>query len=170
LPKYSPLHQQALRFIAEHSDLCDLLMRRCADLAFCLDNAEHLREVVTRLVLSLRRAIKEFANREVCDEKRLLKSVSAILRHQAGLQGHAGQLLRRCSKRAWKLEQLYGETNFEADIVDENLLPVLRLYRSVDGAVKLRNGMRALARHYASLIGTSGAARFLRDLAGELDA
>jgi hypothetical protein len=158
LPKYSPLHQQALRFIAEHSDLCDLLMRRSADLAFCLENAEHLREVVTKL------------DREVCDEKRLLKSVSAILRHQAGLQGHAGQILRRCSKRAWKLEQLYGETNFETDIVDETLLPVLRLYRSVNGTVELRNKMRALARHYASLMGTSEAVRFLRDLAGELDA
>jgi hypothetical protein len=121
-------------------------------------------------VLSLRRAIKEFANREVCDATRLLKSVSAILRHRAGLQGYAGQLLRRCSKRAWKLEQLYGDGDFEADIVDETLLPVLRLYRSVDGAVKLRNGMRALARHYASLMGTSEAVRFLRDLAGELDA
>jgi hypothetical protein len=33
-------------------------MRRSADLAFCLENAEHLREVVTKLVLSLRRAIK----------------------------------------------------------------------------------------------------------------
>jgi hypothetical protein len=170
LPKYSPLHQQALRFIAEHSDLCDLLVRRCSDLVFSLETAEHLREVVTKLVLSLRRAIKEFANREVCDEKRLLKSVSAILRYQAGLQGYAGQLLRRCSKRAWKLEQLYGETNFEADIVDENLLPVLRLYRSVDGAVKLRNKMRALARHYANLMGVSEAVQFLRDLAGELDA
>jgi hypothetical protein len=169
LPKYSPLHQQALRFISEHSDLCDLLMRRCGDLAFCLGEAEHLREVVTRLVLSLRRAIKEFANREVCDEKRLLKSVSAILRHQAGLQGRAGQILRKCSKRAWKLEQLYGETNFEADIVDENLLPVLRLYRSVDGAVKLRNKMRALARHYANLMGVSEAVQFLRDLVGELN-
>jgi hypothetical protein len=68
------------------------------------------------------------------------------------------------------LEQLYGETNFETDIVDETLLPVLRLYRSVDGAVKLRNKMRALARHYASLMGTLEAVRFLRDLAGELDA
>ena len=145
-------------------------MRRSADLAFCLENAEHLREVVTKLVLSLRRAIRQFANREVCDEKRLLKSVSAILRHQAGLQGHAGQILRRCSKRAWKLERLYGEGDFEADIVDENLLPVLRLYRSIDGAVKLRNKMRALARHYASLMGTSEAVHFLRDLAGELDA
>ena len=170
MPKYSPLHQQALRFIFEHGDLCDLLMRRSADLAFCLEKAEHLREVVIRLVLSLRRAIKEFANREVCDEKRLLKSVSAILRHQAGLQGHAGQILRRCSKRAWKLEQLYGEGDFEADIVDENLLPVLRLYRSIDGAVKLRNKMRALARHYANLMGVSEAVRFLRDLAGELGA
>jgi hypothetical protein len=170
LPKYSPLHQQALRFISEHGDLCDLLMRRSADLAFSLETAEHLREVVTRLVLSLRRAIREFATSAVCDEKRLLKSVSAILRHQAGLQGYAGQLLRRCSKRAWKLEQLYGDGDFEADIVDETLLPVLRLYRSVDGAVKLRNGMRALARHYASLMGTSEAVRFLRDLAGELDA
>jgi hypothetical protein len=54
--------------------------------------------------------------------------------------------------------------------VDENLLPVLRLYRSVDGAVKLRNKMRALARHYANLLGVSEAVRFLRDLAGELDA
>jgi hypothetical protein len=170
LPKYSPLHQLALRFIAEHSDLCDLLTRRCSDLAFCLDNAEHLREVVTKLVLSLRRAIREFANREVCDEKRLLKSVSAILRHRAALQGHAGQILRRCTKRAWKLEQLYGDGDFEADIVDENLLSVLRLYRSVDGAVKLRNKMRALARHYANLMGVSEAVRFLRDLAGELNA
>jgi hypothetical protein len=159
-----------LRFIAEHSDFCDLLMRRCADLAFYLENSEYLRETVTRLVLSLRRAIKEFANREVCDEKRLLKSVSAILRHQMGLQGYAGQLLRCCSKRAWKLEQLYGDGDFEADIVDENLLRVLRLYRSIDGAVKLRNKMRALARHYASLMGVSEAVRFLRDLAGELDA
>jgi len=170
LPKYSPLHRQALRFIAEHSDLCDLLMRRSADLAFSLENAEHLREVVTKLVLSLRRAIRQFANREVCDEKRLLKSVSAILRHQAGLQGHAGQILRRCSKRAWKLEQLYGDGNFEADIVDENLFSVLRIYRSIDGAVKLRNKMRALARHYANLMGVSEAVRFLRDLAGELGA
>ena len=170
MPQYSPLHQKALRFIAEHSDLCDLLTQRCSDLTFSLENAEHLREVVTRLVLSLRRAIKEFANREVCDEKRLLKSVSAILRHRARLQGRAGQLLRRCSKRAWKLEQLYGDGDFEADIVDEDLLSVLRLYRSVDGAVKLRNGMRALARHYASLMGTSEAVRFLRDLAGEFDA
>jgi len=145
-------------------------MRRSADLAFSLENAEHLREVVTKLVLSLRRAIRQFANREVCDEKRLLKSVSAILRHQAGLQGHAGQILRRCSKRAWKLEQLYGDGNFEADIVDENLFSVLRIYRSIDGAVKLRNKMRALARHYANLMGVSEAVRFLRDLAGELGA
>jgi hypothetical protein len=159
-----------VRFIAEHSDLCDLLVRRCGDLVFFLDIAEHLREVVTKLVLSLRRAIREFANREVCDEKRLLKSVSALLRHQAGLQGHAGQILRRCSKRAWKLEQLYGDGDFEADIVDENLLSVLRLYRSIDGAVKLRNKMRALALHYANLMGVSEAVRFLRDLAGELDA
>jgi hypothetical protein len=169
LPKYSPLHQQALRFISEHGDLCDLLMRRSADLAFSLETAEHLREVVTRLVLSLRRAIREFATSAVCDEKRLLKSVSAILRHRAGLQGYAGQLLRRCSKRAWKLEQLYGEGDFEGDTFDENLLSVLRLYRSVDGAVKLRNKMRALARHYASLVGVSEAAQFLRGLVDELD-
>jgi hypothetical protein len=120
-------------------------------------------------VLSLRRAIREFATSAVCDEKRLLKSVSAILRHRAGLQGYAGQLLRRCSKRAWKLEQLYGETNFETDIVDETLLPVLRLYRSVNGTVELRNKMRALARHYASLVGVSEAAQFLRGLVDELD-
>jgi hypothetical protein len=36
--------------------------------------------------------------------------------------------------------------------------------------VKLRNGMRALARHYASLMGTAEVVQFLRDLAGELDA
>jgi len=88
-----------------------------------------------------------------------------------GLQGHAGQILRRCSKRAWKLEQLYGDGDFEADIVDENLLSVLRLYRGVDGDGEtpqqdacprppLRQSSWALAE----------AVRFLRDLAGELGA
>jgi len=171
MPKYSPLHQQALRFIAEHRDICDLLVRRSMELTACLENAEQLREVVTRLVLQLRRAIKQFATREVCDEKRLLKSVSGLLRWRAGLKGYAGQILRRCSKRAWSLEKLYGEDgNFEADIINERLLQVLRLYRNQrDSDMRLRDWMRAIARHYANLVGAPDAARFLRDLAAELD-
>ena len=171
MPRYSPLHPLALRFIKEHGDLCDLLVRRSMELSDCLERAEGLREVVTRLVLQLRRAVKQFATREVCDEKRLLKSVSGLLRWRAGLKGYAGQILRRCSKRAWALEQLYGEgDNFEADIVDERLLRVLRLYKSSrDGEMRLRDWMRAIAHHYANLAGAPDAARFLRDLAAELD-
>jgi len=171
LPKYSPLHQLAMRFIKEHGDLCDLLVRRSMELTACLENAEGLRESVTRLVLKLRRAVKQFATREVCDEKRLLKSVSGLLRWRAGLKGYAGQILRRCSKRAWALEQLYGEgDNFETDSVDEHLLRVLRLYKTQqDGAMRLRDWMRAIARHYANIVGAPDAARFLRDLAAELD-
>jgi hypothetical protein len=38
-----------------------------------LESAECLREGVTRLLMALRRAIRQFASREVCDEKSLLK-------------------------------------------------------------------------------------------------
>jgi len=171
MPHYSPLHQKALRFIAEHGDLCDLLVRRCEELTACLENAEALREVVTRLVLQLRSAIRQFANREICDERRLLKSVSALLRWRARLKGYAGQILRRCSKRAWALEQLYGAGDrFETDIVNEHLLQVLRLYRTQrDSDARLRDWMRAIAHHYANLVGAPDAAQFLRELAAELD-
>ena len=169
MPKYSPLHQLALRFIKEHGDLCDLLVRRCEELTACLERAEGLREDVTRLVLQLRHTVKQFANREICDERRLLKSVSALLRWRAGLKGYAGQILRRCSKRAWALERLYGEgDNFEADIVDEHLLRVLRLYRTQwDGKMRLRDWMRAIAYHYANITDRQEAYRFLRELADE---
>jgi len=169
MPHYSPLHQQALRFIAEHRDLCDLLVRRSMELAACLEKAEELREVVTRLVLQLRRAVRQFATREVCDEKRLLQSVSGLLRWRAGLKGYAGQILRRCSKRAWALEQIYGEgERFEADSVDEHLLQVLRLYKTQqDGAMRLRDWMRAIAHHYANITGRQETYRFLQELADE---
>jgi len=158
-----------VRFIKEHGDLCDLLVRRSMELTACLENAEQLREVVTRLVLQLRSAIRQFATREICDERRLLKSVSAMLRWRAGLKGYAGQILRRCSKRAWALEQLYGEgDNFETDSVDEHLLRVLRLYKTQqDGAMRLRDWMRAIAYHYANITDRQEAYRFLRELADE---
>jgi|FaiFalFF_MnMetaG_3_1042247.scaffolds.fasta_scaffold02922_6 hypothetical protein len=38
-----------------------------------LESAEYLREGITWLLMALRRAIRQFASREVCDEKRLLK-------------------------------------------------------------------------------------------------
>jgi len=139
------------------------------ELTACLENAEQLREVVTRLVLQLRSAIRQFATREICDERRLLKSVSAMLRWRAGLKGYAGQILRRCSKRAWALEQLYGEgDNFETDSVDEHLLRVFRLYKTQqDGAMRLRDWMRAIAYHYANITDRQEAYRFLRELADE---
>jgi hypothetical protein len=42
-------------------------------LAMHLESAEYLREGISWLLMALRRAIRQFASREVCDEKRLLK-------------------------------------------------------------------------------------------------
>ena len=38
-----------------------------------LESAEYLREGITWLLMALRRAIRQFASRKVCDKKRLLK-------------------------------------------------------------------------------------------------
>ena len=169
LPRYSPLHPKALQFLKEYSDLCNALMCRAEELTACLERAIALRNSVTQLALTFRHAIKEFATRNVCDEKRLLKSVSGLLRWRGRLKGFAGQVLRRISKRAWQLEQIFGEMSFEADIVDERLLATLRIHRTIDSAVQLRNWMRAIARHYALLMGTLEAVRFLQDLTSELE-
>jgi len=171
MPKYSPLHQHAEQFIREYSDLCEALVFRSKELSAYMENVLALRSSLVRLLLAYRRAIKEFATRNVCDEKRLIKSVSNILRWRKGLRGYISQILRRCSKRAWKLEQIFGANGFfEVETIDEDFFNFLRLHRTdVSAAAQVRDKLKALTLHYASLTSTVEAVNFLKDLASYLE-
>jgi len=167
------ISELAMLFIQQHRDLCDALLRHARAFATHYEYALQERESFLRCILALRDAARKFAERHLVDAKRLLISVGLRLGYSRMMRVADKRLLYYSLRSNYisVLERYNIDSRnhiFEDISVAARALASLRFCKNDDKAV-LRDKIRALTLHYASLTSISDAVVFLRDLASKLE-
>jgi len=160
----------ARQFVSEHVELCDTILRKASEFVTLLDRLLQTRNDLVRLLIELRYHARNYAARNVVDERKLLTAITKFIGYQR-IHGkevktkHWQAIYRRINS----LEKLYGHNIFESDAYDEDLMKSLRFNQTIDAVTRLRDRMRAMIRHYALLTSVTDAIYFLQELMSQLE-